>query len=293
LVSFLNLLTLAAIWGASFLFMRIAAPALGALWVAELRVALAAVFLAILCLFLRKRTGILHHWRYYLQLGLFNSALPFLLFAYAAQALSASLLAILNATAPFWGAIIGGITGRQPLTSRAGIGLVLGVVGVAVLVGLDSSVYRAETLPAVLATLTATLCYGVASHHATTVPALDPFANAQGSMWASLVLLLPAALFFPAPAVIPAPEVIAAIAALGILCSGVAYILYFRLVNDLGPTPALSVTFLIPVFGVLWGWAFLDEAVGWHTLIGGCVVVLGTMLVSGLTLSQVRSAANR
>ena len=110
--------------------------------------------------------------------------------------------------------------------------------------------------------------------------AVEPFANAQGSMWAATLLMVPVVPFFPAQAM-PGPGIVIAVIALGVVCSGVAYLLYFRLVVELGATSALTVTFLIPVFGVFWGFIFLDEAVGWHTLAGSLLVIAGTMLVTG------------
>ena len=135
-----RLLTLAAIWGGSYLFMRVAAPEVGAYWVAETRLILAAVFLSVTALWLKNSLHAARYWRHYMMLGLFNSALPFLLFAYAAETLSASLLSIINATAPLWGALIAASLGRQELDWRRGIGLSLGFVGVGILVGMDSAV---------------------------------------------------------------------------------------------------------------------------------------------------------
>jgi len=286
--SFLRLILLAAIWGGSFLFMRIASPVLGAPWVAGFRVALGAIFLAAVALYLSRQLKTRKYWRHYLVLGLFNSALPFLLFAYAAQTLTASLLAILNATAPIWGATIAGFTGRQPLTGRSIMGLGLGVMGVSILVGFDLTNTEGLGFPAVSAALGASFCYGIASNYAAGAPAVDGFNNAHGSMWASAIILLPVAALFPV-AETPGPGIMSAVIALGVLCSGIAYILYFRLIHDEGATSALSVTFLIPVFGVLWGYLFLEEAIGWHTVSGALVVLLGTMLVTGFSLRSLRA----
>ena len=123
----LQLLALSALWGGSFLFMRIGAPVLGPTILIESRVVLAALFLFSVALLRRKKLNIKGRWKHYLILGLFNSAMPFLLFAFAAQSLSASLLSILNATAPIWGALIGAFWLRTPLSGRSLAGLVLGV----------------------------------------------------------------------------------------------------------------------------------------------------------------------
>lgn len=276
-----RLLTLAAIWGGSYLFMRVAAPEVGAYWVAETRLILAAVFLSVTALWLKNSLHAARYWRHYVILGLFNSALPFLLFAYAAETLSASLLSIINATAPLWGALIAASLGRQELDWRRGIGLTLGFVGVGILVGMDSAVATSAAAIPVGAAMVATFCYGIASTYAANAPSVGSLANARGSLWASALMLLPAA-FLVSPPTTPSPASMSSLLILGVVCSGLAYILYFRLIADDGATSALSVTFLIPLFGVLWGYLFLGEQVGWHTLSGGLLVLGGTALVTGL-----------
>ena len=278
--SLIRLLLLAAIWGASFFFMRIAAPVLGPVVLIEWRVVLAALFLFAIALLRRKKLRPAAHWRHYLFLGLVNSALPFLLIAFAAMSLSASLLSILNATAPIWGALIGALLGQSKLTVKVGAGLLLGVAGVGTLVGFDAQALQPEAGVAIACALAAALCYGIASIYVKKASAVAAFSNAHGSMWAAALLIAPAVPFFNAPAS-PDAEVIGTVIALGVLCSGVAYLLYFRLIADEGPASALTVTFLIPVFGVLWGVLFLGETIGWHTVIGSAAVIAGTVLATG------------
>jgi drug/metabolite transporter (DMT)-like permease len=157
------------------------------------------------------------------------------------------------------------------------------VAGVALLVGLDSTMLQPGSGAAMATALLAPLCYGIASHYASTARALEPYANAHGSMWAGVLLLAPALLFTPfTPLPLGATAAVwGSVAGLGLLCTGLAYLLYFRLVADLGAAPALTVTFLIPVFGILWGHLFLGEVVGWHTGAGALVVLTGTALVTG------------
>ena len=285
----LRLISLAAIWGGSFLFMRISAPTLGPAVLIEFRVLFAAVFLALVGVVMRKKLQLRAHWKHYFILGFFNSALPFLLFAYGAQVLSASLESVLNATAPMWGAIVGALWKRQAISARVALGLVLGTLGVAVLVGFDKVAACAGAGLAVTAALAAALCYGIASQYARSAKSVDPFANAHGTMWSSAVMVLPVLPFFP-PAGSPTPGIAGAVVALGILCSGIAYLIYFRLIQEVGTTSALTVTFLNPIFGILWGVLFLGETVGWYTLVGAPIVLLGTALVTGFAPRFKRSA---
>ncbi|MYM86509.1 EamA family transporter [Rugamonas sp. FT82W] len=275
-----RLILLAAIWGGSFLFMRIAAPVLGAAVLIEYRVLFASLFLAAMALALKRPLNLRQHWKHYLILGLFNSALPFLMFAFAARTLSASLLAVLNATTPLWGTLIGAVWTRQMVGAKVMLGLLLGACGVALLVGFDHVTTKPGAGIAIAAVLFASFNYGIASNYAKQARTVEPFANAHGSMWASTLLVLPALPFFPAPGE-PTIGIMGAVLALGVLCSGVAYLIYFRLIQDVGPSSALTVTFLSPLFGILWGVLFLQESVGWYTFAGAAIVITGTALVTG------------
>ena len=286
----LRLILLAAIWGGSFLFMRISAPVLGPAVLIELRVLFAALFLAAVGLVLKKRLHLRAHWKHYFILGFFNSALPFLLFAFAARTLSASVLSVLNATAPMWGALLGAAWSRQKVGLKSGIGLVLGTVGVALLVGFDHVAARPGAGIAVAAALLAAFSYSVASLYARSAKSVEPFANAHGTMWTSALMVLPVLPLFPATGSFT-PGIAAAVLALGVLCSGIAYILYFKLIEEVGTTSALTVTFLNPVFGILWGALFLGETVGWYTLAGSAIVLVGTALVTGFVPRFGRAAA--
>jgi drug/metabolite transporter (DMT)-like permease len=276
----LRLIFLAAIWGGSFLFMRIAAPVLGAAVLIEYRVLFAALFLAVIGFFLKKKLDLRAHWKHYLILGLFNSAIPFLMFAFAARTLSASLLAVLNATTPLWGTLIAAVWSRHMVGAKVMLGLALGTCGVALLVGFDHVSAKPGAGIAIAAVLFASFNYGIASNYAKQAKTVEPFANAHGSMWASALLVLPVVPFFPAPAE-PTIGIMGAVIALGVLCSGVAYLIYFRLIQDVGPSSALTVTFLSPLFGILWGMLFLGETVGWYTFVGAAIVIAGTALVTG------------
>jgi drug/metabolite transporter (DMT)-like permease len=172
-------------------------------------------------------------------------------------------------------------------------GVVVGMAGVGIVLGIDTFALPGAGL-AVAACLGATASYGVASAYTKFTAGDDAFASAHGSMWASTIMVLPLALAFPAPA-LPAQNVLLAVLGLGILSTGIAYLIYFRLVTEVGPASALTVTFLIPVFGVLWGVLFLGETVGWNTFAGAAVVLAGTALVAGVRLPRTmsRSASSR
>lgn len=284
LASLARLLALSAIWGASFLFMRMGVPVLGPVALIGARVSLAALFLAVVGAAMRKPLHLRRNALHYLVLGLFNSALPFLLFAFAARTLSASLMAILNATAPIWAAVIGAASTRTMLSGRSLAGLALGVTGVAMLVGFDPSTLRAGAPLAIALALGASFSYGIATHYAKSARKVEPFANAHGSMWGATLLVAPLLAYAP-PAAMPGAVIALSVLALGVVCSGIAYLLYFRLIADIGAASALTVTFLVPVFGVLWGHLVLDEPLGWNTLAGALVVIVGTALVTGFSVS--------
>jgi drug/metabolite transporter (DMT)-like permease len=269
-----RLVALAAIWGASFLFMRIAAPAIGPLATAELRMLIAGGTLAAWFAFIGFDPQWRRWWRYYLGIGLINSAAPFLLYAYSALHLSVGLMAVINATSPMWGALLSTLVLKDKLTVRRMTGLLLGIAGVALVSGPQA----ADAWLAIAACLGGAFCYGLAG----TVLRLAPRDTtsrgmAVGTQTVAGLLLLP--ILFTAPAAVPSLPVIASVLGIGILCSGVAYVMYFRLIADIGPTSALTVTYLIPVFGVLWGVLFLGEALTATTLGGALIVVAGTVLV--------------
>lgn len=272
-----RLLLLAAIWGASFLFMRIAAPALGPVLTAELRTLIAGVALALYFALTGFNPEYRRWRRQYVIVGIVSSAVPFLLWAYAALSVSAGLLAVLNATSPMFGAVCSAVLLRERLNARRVVGLVVGVAGV-VLVTQPAGQPNLH-YPAIAAALFAAFCYGLVATYikrwASDVPSRG---MAAGSQLAAGILLVPFIPLWP-PAGAPSAGVVASILALGLVCSALAYILYFRLIADLGATRALSVTYLIPVFGVLWGVLFLGETISASMLAGTALVVLGTVFV--------------
>lgn len=274
-----RLLILAAIWGASFLFMRIVAPVLGVLWTAEVRVAVAGIAMLLFMTATRRAMDFRRNWRQYLALGTLNSALPFALFSYAALTLPAGYSAILNATSPLWGALVGAAVLGEKLTARKIAGLFIGVVGVAFLVRLGPAAFTSQVMLAALACAGAALCYGIAGAYSKKKSAgIAPPLMATGSQLGAALVLLPFLPLAPVRAELT-PFVMLIVTLLALLCSAVAYFIYFRLIADIGPTKALTVTFLIPLFALVWGAVFLHEAINLNTLIGCALVVLATWLV--------------
>ncbi len=277
---YLRLVALAAIWGASFIFTRVVAPSLGAIWTAELRVLLGGLALLAWLRFARFDAGLRRHWRYYLAVGTVNSAIPFALYAYAAIHLPASLLSIVNATSPMFGMLFGALFATERVTPRKLAGLALGAAGVALIARPGGFSADASFYTAVAAALGACAGYGLTGvlvrRWGQGVPARGV---AAGQQLAAAAVLAPLLLLAPLPAP-PSALVVGNVLAVSLLASAVAFLIYFRLIADVGATRALTVTFLIPAFGVLWGWLFLGESLPAGMLGGGVLIVAGTVLVT-------------
>lgn len=269
-----RLVALAAIWGASFLFVRIAAPVIGPVATADLRMLIAGAALLLYYAVSGFDAQWRLRWREYLAIGALNSAAPFLLYAYAALELSVGLLAVLNATSPMWAALLGALLLREPLTPTRAAGLAIGMAGVAMVSGAEASTRWLS----IAAGLGAALCYaltGIALRRwGRGAPARG---MAVGTQLTGGLLLLP--LLALAPPGNLTPGIAAAMLALGMVCGALAYILYFRLIADIGATGALTVTYLIPLFGVLWGALALGEGLTAMRVLGALVVTAGTLLV--------------
>ena len=277
-----ELLGLAAIWGASFLFVRMGAAEFGPVALAAMRVVGAALCLMPLLVWRNELGALRRHWRAIFVVGITNSALPFLLFAYAALSITAGLSAIFNAASPLFGALIAWLWLKDKLTPSRVAGLVIGFAGVLWLAWDNASFKPGGSGWAAVACIAAALLYGLsASLTKKHLSGVAPMAVAAGSQFgAALALAVPAVLCWPAVA--PSVQAWATTALLAVLCTGVAYLLYFRLIAHVGPANAIAVTFLIPAFAVLWGWLFLDERIGTAMVAGCAVILLGTGLATGL-----------
>lgn len=277
-----ELVALAAIWGASFLFMRLGAGEFGPVALAAVRVAGAALVLLPLLAWRGQAPELRRHWRPLLVVGLTNSALPFLCFSYAALSISAGLSSIFNASTPLWGAVIAWLWLRDRPTLPRIAGLAIGFAGVLGLAWEKASFKPGGSGWAIVACLAAALCYGLAaSYTRKRLQGVPPMAVAAGSqLSAALLLALPALWWWPAQ--MPSAQAWTMVALLAVLCTGLAYLMYFRLIAHVGASNAIAVTFLIPAFAVLWGWLFLAEPLT-GAMAAGCVVILiGTALATGV-----------
>ena len=274
-----RLTALAIIWSLSFVFLRVLVPVLGPMWTAELRVLIAGAALVAWFAATHLDADVRRHWRAYLFIGVLNCALPFVLFAYAALHLPASYLVILNAAAPMFAALVAAVWLGDRLTALKVAGLALGAAGVTMVSRAGPVTPDATFALAVTASLGAALCYALAGvwikrHGAH----LKPVAIAGWSQLFASLVLLPVAAATPIPGALTALVVIDTLA-LALICSGIAYLLYYRLIADVGPTRAMTVTFLMPAFGMTWGVLFLDERVTPAMIAGAAMIVAGTAAV--------------
>ena len=286
-----DFILLAALWGASFMFMRTGALEFGAVPTAGVRVAIAALFLLPLLFMKGLGRDLRQHWKPTFFVGVLNSAIPFACFSYALLAITTGLSSILNATVPLFGALVAWAWLKDRPSAARILGLGIGFLGVALLAW-DKASFKPDAVGlssgwAVLACLLACACYGIAAsftkRYLTGLPSLVTATGSQCG--AALGLALPTLWLWPAQA--PGPRAWLALLALGVLCTGVAYILYFRLIERAGPARALTVTFLIPVFAVSYGVILLGEVVTPWMLLCAAIILCGTALSAGLVMEPV------
>ena len=279
-------LVLGALWGSSFLFTRFSALEFGAMATAAGRVAIAAAFLLPIVIIKGLLPELQQHWKKIFVMGIFNSAIPFACFAFALLSITTGLSSILNATVPMFGALVAWVWLKDKPALPRVVGIVIGFTGIALLAW-DKATFKPDASGAapgwaVLACLLACLCYGIAASFAKKyMGGISPMVTAAGSqIGATLGLALPAIWLWPAST--PSTTAWMALLVLGIACTGIAYVLYFRLIEKAGPQRTLTVTFLIPVFAVFYGAIFLGEVVTLWMLLCAVVIVCGTALATGL-----------
>ena len=273
------LILLSAIWGGSFIFMRILAPVFGATGTADLRLLIAAIFLLIFFKLTGYKINWKRDWKLLLVIGIINSAIPFTCFSFAALHIPASISVVINAMTPMFGALFSVLILHDKLSLTKGIGLITGAVGVAVISGSKAISGSTESYLAIAACLLATFCYGLSGalikKYGKNVEAK---ALAGGSQLFAGLSLLP----FLLTSEISKPvtvNIAITVVVFAVLCSAIAYLIYYHLIKEIGPTPALSVTFLMPVFGIFWGWLILGESIQAQMMVGAMIILVGTYLV--------------
>ena len=278
LADLFELLLLAAVWGASFLFMRIAAPVLGPVLLIELRVLIAGFTLLLVAI----RFGLISEIKTniipLLIVGCINSAIPFLLFAFASLYLPAGFSSILNATAPLFGTLIAGLWLREKLTIVQFIGLVIGFAGVTILVGWTKIPVTTNFIRAIAAGLIAPLSAAMAALYAREkLLGVNPIAVATGSLLGATIILLPVTPWF-LPDRFPSLTIILVTIALSLFSTAIAYVIYFRLISRIGASKSLIVAYLIPLFAMFWGTLILGEPITISMILGCGLILSGTAI---------------
>lgn len=282
LKDYAELLLLSAIWGFSFLFLRVASPALGPIFLVEMRVSSALLVMIPLLLMMGKWDEFLRNWKLVAVVGLTNMAVPFCFFAFAALHAGAGLLSIINATVPFFTALLGFLIFSQRLPWLSLVGMAIGFVGVVVLAidpqALDSGTGSFWAVPAALL---ACSLYGLALNLvAYKLRHVSGVTITTGSLLVSSILLIPLAVA-NVPEAMPGAEVWFSVLTLGILCTGLAYLLFYRLITRIGSSQAIMTTYLVPLFSILWGNVFLAESITLFTIFGCMLVLLGVGMTTG------------
>jgi len=272
------LVVLGMIWGGSFLFQRIIVPAVGSGVTATGRLVLAALVLVAILALTRRSLDWRRRWRDYFAVGIIGAGLPFICFAFAAHSLPAGYSAVLNATVPLFTVPIGWAGGTRPSASKLA-GVFVGVLGVVTLARFGDVDLNWTTVAAFVATLTASVLY---AFNARMVKArfagADPLVVAAGSMIGASLPLLPWGVW-SIPAQAPTAGIVVALVVLGVLCTGIAYAIFYRLIQEAGSERAVTVTFLVPIFAQAWGALFIGEPITWASAIGCGLVLLAVALI--------------
>ncbi|MFW8591080.1 DMT family transporter [Glaciecola sp. 2405UD65-10] len=286
-IDFFELLFLGAIWGASFILIKYAAPEFGIFTLVEIR-ALGASLLLLPLVFLKRSHAVLFtHWHHLLIVGLLNTVIPFCLFNYGLLHIQAGLAAILNATAPMFGVLIAYLYLKESIGKLGLFGVLLGFFGV-VLISYEQNTEGDTSLIPILAILLATFCYGIAAAYLRSkLSNVNAFALAGGSQLFSALALLPLALI-DMPTSLPSPQAITSALILAFVCTGLAYVLYFDLIAKVGAPRAMTVGYLVPLFGIVWGYIIMNETLSELTLLGGGLILLGVMLATNVVERFIR-----
>lgn len=273
-------LLLATLWSLQYIFMRVAVPVFGAPLVAECRALFSTLFIVSwLAFVLRQPVGLITHWRDGLAVGVVNNVLPFVCLAYASGVLPASYLAVMSGMVPLWAAVMSTLVLKEPFSARRIAGFVLGIAGVALIVRLGPIPLDASAVLGVLVAMVGAFFWGwagvVIRQRSGRVP---PMSLAAGSVIFCMLILSPAWATMPPPSTWT-PAALAALVAVGVLVSGIAYLPFFTLVRDIGPTRTLTVGLAIPVLGMIWGWLLLGESITLAMVLGAALVLVALLLV--------------
>jgi drug/metabolite transporter (DMT)-like permease len=274
----IQLLLLAAIWGSSFIFLKILTPVIGVSMTMGSRIILAAIVMISFVAFLKKLPDYTLHWRKYLVLGVLNLMLPFALVSYSIGFLNASLSSIINASTPLFTMIISSLWLRQRLSYRKLAGMFLGISGLTVLVGWMPLDFTPEVITSLVFSFLAALSYGLGNVYTRVyLSNAEPIKTATGQLTAAGVMAIP---FLGMSGNQPVfdTNVIMALSILAVVCTALAYTLYFRLISAVGSANASVVSLLIPVFSVLWGVLFLHESITPAILVG-LAMILGSLKI--------------
>jgi drug/metabolite transporter (DMT)-like permease len=288
-----ELILLAAIWGASYLFMRVSVPEFGAIPMIFMRVLLAGLCLLPLVFWKGQQRELLDKLPQLTIVGLINSAIPFTLIGYSTLYLSAGFASVINAATPLFTAIIGYLWLKNKLSSLAIAGLFIGFFGVVLLVWnkMNFSLHSSTNF-AIIAGLAGACCYGLGANYTKkSLSGFSPLVFATGSLLMASLFMLPFAIF-TWPVVLPSKQSWMVVIILAVVCTGLAQIIYFRLIDRVGAGNATTVTFLIPVFGLIWGNFFLGEIFQIETLIACGVIIMGTGLTTGIISVPKKSILN-
>jgi drug/metabolite transporter (DMT)-like permease len=276
------LVLLGAIWGGSFVLIRLAAPDMGVIAMTSARVFMSALVMAAI-VYARNGYGLLfRHARHVFILGLLNTAVPFCLMSWATVELNVNVASILNATVPVWAMLIGIFWIKTKPDALRLLGVIVALAGVVVLVsGKPGFVFSAAFLPTASA-LASTFLYALSSHYTHRyLPGVDPVILTAGSLMAAAAALFPLGWFFWPDHDVATLSWLCVIA-LALVATVFAYFIYFRVLHAAGPERAVLVTYLIPVFAGIWGYLFLGQYITAQMALGGLVVIAGTGLASGL-----------
>ena len=275
-----ELIFLSAIWGSSFLFLRLTSPVFGPIFLIEMRVLSGLAVLLPLVLFLGKLAEFQKHWKIIATVSLMNMAIPFCFFAFSAVYIGAGLLSIINATVPIFSACVAYVVYQERLSRSSLLGLLIGFLGVVVLMFNPGESFGSSGWLAILSALLACLLYGTAINlTVNNLQGVSGLTITAGGLFVSSLVLLPFALW-ARPEVLPVGNIWWSVFSLGIVCTGFGFVMFYRLIDRIGAGRAIMTTYLIPVFSILWGNIFLGESVTLIMVVGCILVLLGVGLTT-------------